>query len=195
MQKLNHTQSNLRNLVKRVSFSAILATSLATVPAELTASEPVQLSLLPDVAIYNRSTQIEGLSLGIWSENPQRALTLGLVNGSTGQSSGFSWAYLLNYSDHYKGIHWAAVNYTRADFLGWQAGFVNYSNNSMHGFQSGFINYVGQLKGLQLGFLNYAERVDQGVQIGLINLMPKNKWLTGLPEEFAPGMVLVNWHF
>jgi len=151
--------------------------------------------LVPDVALHDRTTQIEGLSLGIWSENPQRALTLGIVNGSTGQSSGFSWGYLLNYSESYKGVQWAPVNYATGDFLGWQAGLVNYSDNAMHGLQSGFINYAGHLKGLQFGFLNYAERVDKGVQIGLINLMPENEWFSGMPDELAPGMVFINWHF
>ena len=147
------------------------------------------------MALHDRTTQIEGLSLGIWSENPQRALTLGIVNGSTGQSSGFSWGYLLNYSESYKGVQWAPVNYATGDFLGWQAGLVNYSDNAMHGLQSGFINYAGHLKGLQFGFLNYAERVDKGVQIGLINLMPENEWFSGMPDELAPGMVFINWHF
>ena len=147
------------------------------------------------MALHDRTTQIEGLSLGIWSENPQRALTLVIVNGSTGQSSGFSWGYLLNYSESYKGVQWAPVNYATGDFLGWQAGLVNYSDNAMHGLQSGFINYAGHLKGLQFGFLNYAERVDKGVQIGLINLMPENEWFSGMPDELAPGMVFINWHF
>ncbi len=195
MQKLKQVRSNFRGFLQGASYSAIFATILGTLASEAAASKPFQLSLAPDVAIHDRSTQIEGLSLGIWSENPQRALTLGIVNGSTGQSSGFSWAYLMNYSDSYKGVQWAPVNYTSGDFLGWQSGLVNYSDNSMHGFQSGFINYAGHLKGLQLGFLNYAERVDKGVQIGLINLMPENEWFSGMPEELTPGMVLVNWHF
>lgn len=195
MQKLNRIQSNLQGFLKGAFCPAMLAITLAVFTSESAASEPIQLSLVPDVAIHDRTTQIEGLSLGIWSENPQSALTLGIVNGSTGQSSGFSWAYLINYSDSYKGVQWAPVNYVKGSFLGWQSGIVNYSDDSMHGLQTGFINYAGHLKGLQLGFLNYAERVDKGVQIGLINLMPENEWFSGLPDELAPGMVFVNWHF
>lgn len=37
--------------------------------------------------------------------------------------------------------------------------------------------------------------VDKGVQIGVINLMPKNEWFSELPEELAPGMIFINWHF
>jgi len=33
------------------------------------------------------------------------------------------------------------------------------------------------------------------VQIGLINFIPSNRWFTGLPDELAPGMVLINWRF
>lgn len=195
MKNLKQIQSNLRGFLKGASYSAVLAGTFFAFASESAASEPIQLSLVPDVAMHDRNTHIEGLSLGIWSENPQRALTLGIVNGSTGQSSGFSWGYLANYSDSYKGVQWAPVNYAKGDFLGWQGGIVNYSNNSMLGFQSGLVNYTGHLKGLQLGFLNYAERVDKGVQIGVINLMPENEWFSELPEELAPGMVFVNWRF
>ena len=52
------------------------------------ASEPFQLSLTPDVAIHDRNERIEGFSLSVWGENPQSAFALGLVNGSTGDSSG-----------------------------------------------------------------------------------------------------------
>jgi len=36
---------------------------------------------------------------------------------------------------------------------------------------------------------------DMGVQIGLVNLIPPNEWFTGLPNELAPGMIVVNWRF
>ena len=42
-------------------------------------SKPIQLSLTPDIAIFDRSERIEGLTIGIWSENPQAALALGVV--------------------------------------------------------------------------------------------------------------------
>ncbi|HSY75162.1 MAG TPA: hypothetical protein VK810_06810, partial [Dongiaceae bacterium] len=29
-----------------------------------------QLSLTPDIAIYPRTTEVDGVSIGIWSENP-----------------------------------------------------------------------------------------------------------------------------
>ncbi len=159
------------------------------------ASQPIQLSLTPNVALFDRTETIEGLCLSIWGENPQTALALGFVNGSTGQSAGLSWSFILNYADSYKGIHWAMINYTKGDFLGWQGGLVNYSEGQMTGLQSGVVNYAGRLTGLQFGFVNYAATAKTGVQIGLVNLIPENEWFTGLPNELAPGMIFVNWRF
>jgi len=166
------------------------------------ANEPIQLSLTPDVALYDRSERIEGLTLSIWGENPQSALAIGFVNGSTGTSSGLSVG-LLNYGDNYTGLQWGLVNYTTGDFLGWQGGFclglvgsvVNYTGGTLTGFQCGVVNYAENLNGLQLGIVNYAEKAKAGVQIGIVNVMPENEWFSKLPDELAPGMILVNWHF
>ncbi|MDD5232649.1 MAG: hypothetical protein PHG91_04565 [Syntrophales bacterium] len=158
-------------------------------------SKPVQLSLTPDVAIYDRTTRIEGFSLGFWSENPQSAFALGLVNGSTGDSVGFTWGILVNYADNYKGVQWSIVNYNKKNFTGWQSAFYNHTGGMMKGLQTGAVNYAENFKGLQLGIINYAEKASGGVQIGVINILPENKWFTGLPGELAPGMVIVNWRF
>ncbi len=159
------------------------------------ASTPIQVSLTPDVALFSRNEQVNGLAISIWGENPQSALALGIVNGSTGNSAGFSWAFLLNYADSYKGVQWAAVNYNTGDFLGWQAGFVNYTEGSMRGLQSGWVNYAGKLTGLQFGFVNFADTAENGVQIGLVNILPQNDWFSDLPDGLAPGMVFLNWRF
>ncbi len=159
------------------------------------ASQPIQLSLTPEIALFDRNERIEGLALSIWGENPQTALALGFVNGSTGESAGVSLSFILNYADDYKGVQWAAVNYTENDFLGWQAGFVNYTGGTMKGLQSGWVNYAGKLTGLQFGFVNYAESAETGVQIGVVNLIPSNAWFSELPDQLAPGMVFLNWGF
>ena len=174
--------------------AATLGAALAAACA-MAGNTPIQLSLTPDVALFDRHTTVEGLCLSIWGENPQTALALGIVNGSTGDSAGLSWAFILNYADSYKGLQWAPVNYTKEEFLGWQAGLVNYTEGTMKGLQTGVVNYAGRLTGLQLGWVNYAATAKTGVQIGLVNLMPDNRWFTGLPDELAPGMVIVNWRF
>jgi len=143
---------------------------LASTGTMASASQPFNLSLTPDIAIFDRSQMIEGLCLSVWGENPQTALALGVANGSTDDSAGLSWAFVLNYADNYKGVQWAPINYTKGRFLGWQHGFVNYTERQMMGFQSGVVNYAGNLKGLQLGFVNFADSAESGVQIGLANL-------------------------
>ncbi len=159
------------------------------------ASQPIQLSLTPEIAIHNKSERIEGLALSIWGENPQTGLALGFVNGSTGDSAGLSISLILNYADDYTGVQWAAANYVEGDFLGWQCGFVNYAGGTMKGLQTGWVNYADELNGLQFGFVNYAESADTGLQIGVVNVMPKNVWFDKLPDQLAPGMILVNWSF
>ena len=159
-------------------------------------SRPFNLSLTPDIAVYDRSETIEGLTLSVWGENPQTSLALGIANGAPGDSAGLSWALVLNYADNYKGIQWAPINYTKGDFLGWQGGFVNYTAGAMKGLQSGVVNYAGGVTGLQFGFVNFADDADAGVQIGLVNVIRENtSWFKELPEQLAPGMILVNWRF
>lgn len=142
----------------------------------------LQLSLVPDVALQPRTTFINGASIGIWSENPQRALALGIVNGSTGDSSGLSLGLLGNYAENYRGAQ-----------LAWLG---NYTSGTLSGVQWSAFNYAGKLNGLQIGFLNYAGAAEQGVQIGLINIMNETEqWFSNLPNEVAPAMVFVNWRF
>jgi len=64
----------------------IIATLLASAVG-ICAQEvaPIQLSLTPGVAVQSRTTIINSLSLNVWGENPQNALTLGIVNGSKGK--------------------------------------------------------------------------------------------------------------
>jgi hypothetical protein len=178
-------------ITKTLAFLSVALLASGT----LRASEPAQLSLTPEIAIFDRTDRIEGITLGIWGENPQSALALGVVNGSTEKSAGLSCAFVLNYAYNYTGIQWAPINYVTGDFLGWQLGFVNYTAGTMKGLQSGVVNYAGKLTGLQLGFVNYAETAKTGVQIGIVNLLPENAWFDDLPDGLAPGMILINWRF
>ena len=115
-------------------------------------TQAFQLSLIPDLAIHPKTTHIKGVSLSIWGENPQTALALGIVNGSTGDSSGLSFGLLANYAESYKGAH-----------LAWVA---NYSSARFSGLQMAAFNYAERLNGLQLGFINFAAATDKGVQVG-----------------------------
>ena len=152
-----------------------------------------QASLTPDIAIHAKTTQINGLALSIWGENPQHALALGFVNGSTGDSVGLSWG-LVNYADSYTGVAWGLINVSQKSFVGWQDGMVNFSQGTFIGFQSGWINVSQEFHGLQLGLVNYAENL-RGVQIGFVNIARNNPWFTEFPDKLATGFPIVNWSF
>jgi len=178
--------------MKKLLVITALAISIAGLSAE--ESKPFQASLTPDIAIYPKTTQINGLSLSIWGENPQHGVALGIVNGSTGDSCGFTWG-LVNYSESYTGVSWAWVNVNKASFTGWQYGWVNVAQGEFTGFQSGWIvNYAKEMHGLQLGLVNYTENLH-GVQIGLANIAMNNPWFNEFPDKLATGFPIVNWSF
>ena len=166
--------------MKKILFCLAIVFTTSTAIA---GSKPIQLSLTPNIALHSRHEIIEGLTLSIWGENRQEALSLGIVNGSKGQSVGASLG-LFNYADYYRGIHFGlfGVNYTKNNFFGGQIGWFG-------------VNYAGQMKGLQLGLGNWADTAQDGVQIGLVNIIAQNKWFDNFPDEVAPGMLFVNWRF
>jgi hypothetical protein len=153
-----------------------------------------QASLTPSMAIHPKSTQINGLSLSIWGENPQKGAALGFVNGSTDESKGFSWG-LYNYDESYTGVQWAVVNYSEKSFIGWQYSCVNYDQGYFKGLEWGFVNVAQETHGVQFGAFNYAENLDGGIQIGIINVASNNEWFSEFPNQLAKGFVFVNWSF
>jgi hypothetical protein len=178
--------------------AAVLVSSTA-----MAGTKAFNLSITPEIAVYDRGETIEGVTLSIWGENEQSSLALGIVNGTTGNSAGLSLG-ILNYAENYGGLQWGLVNCTKDDFTGWQGGFifgvlgsvVNYTGGAMKGLQSGLVNYAGSLSGVQIGLANYAEDVEAGVQIGIVNAIRQNTaWFSQLPNELAPAMILVNWRF
>ncbi len=168
--------------MKKILFCLVIILTATTAMAD---SKSLQLSLTPDTALHSRSETIEGLTLSIWGENQQSALSLGFVNGSSGESGGLSLGLILNYADQYSGVHLASVNYTSDKFFGLQLacvnfaghvkglqlGFVNYVYEAQtFGLQLGGVNYAGYMKGLQLGFVNYVyEEQTFGLQLGFVN--------------------------
>lgn len=138
-----------------------------------------QASLTPDIAVQPKTTEIDGICLSIWGENPQHAFALGFVNGSTGDSKGLSWGFFANYSDTYTGVDLAMVNWSKVKFTGVQFGMVNVANE-YHGLQMGFVNYAENLRGVQLGFANIARN---------------NPWFKEFPDKLATGFPFVNWSF
>lgn len=156
-------------------------------------TEAIQLSLTPDIALFPRDTTVRGVSLNIWGENQQYSLTLGFVNGSVGDSAGFSWG-LVNYDESYHGVQWGLVNVSKNEFVGWQRGIVNFDQGTFVGFQDGFLNIADEARGFQLGLVNYAQQL-RGLQIGLVNVAMNNPWFNEFPDKLATGFPIVNWSF
>ena len=162
--------------MKRIILTLILAAVVMGVQAQ--DSKFLQLSLTPGVALQSEDTVIKGISLNIWGENPQKAFAFGFVNGSSGDSAGFSWG-LVNYAETYKGVQFGFVNTASELFVGWQNGFVNVAKEA-HGLQWGAVNYAETMKGVQIGFLN---------------IITTNPWFDEFPSKLAKGFVFVNWSF
>ncbi|MCF6177664.1 MAG: hypothetical protein L3J71_18055 [Victivallaceae bacterium] len=132
-----------------------------------TAGEDVafQASLTPDIAIYEKTQLVKGLTLSIWGENPQSSAAFGFVNGCTGDSLGASFG-LVNYADAYKGAQFSFFN----------------NNDSLHGVQFGFLNYTAETKtGIQFGLINIIDT--------------NKIWFKDFPRSLAPVMIFVNWRF
>jgi hypothetical protein len=171
----------------------VIAATTLSVHAQSTSQSGFQASLTPDIAIEARDTRINGLSLSIWGENPQTGVALGFVNGSTGESKGFTLG-LVNYAAAYNGVAMGIVNFSTGEFNGWQDGLFNYSEGPFYGLQSGWINIANEFTGLQLGLVNYAAKLD-GVQIGFVNVALNNPWFSEFPDKLATGFPIVNWSF
>ena len=172
---------------------SIIIITLAGFAGIAYADSPIQLSLAPDIALEPRTDTISGFSLGIWGENPQTSLNLGVVNGSTEDSGGFS-AAVVNYDENYRGVHWAVVNSSSESFLGWQCGAVNIAHGTFLGFQSGVVNLGDDTSGVQVGLVNYADSL-RGVQLGLANFANNNPMFTDFPDKLATGFPFFNWSF
>lgn len=180
--------------MKKLLFCLSMLVFSVCAMAQIGETRPFNFSITPDIAIYSRHTTIEGVTLSVWGENPQKSLALGIVNGTVGQSAGLSASFILNYNDSYKGVQWSIVNYSKRDSMGWDAGLIDFTENAMTGLATGLVNYAGRLRGLQFGLINFVEDTDTGVQIGLINIIQTNNdWFSDLPNSLAPVMLFVNW--
>lgn len=153
-----------------------------------------QASLTPDITLHGWNSEVWGLSICVWGENPQKGLALGMVNGSDGHSKGFSWSLFANYAESYTGMAIAPVNICGDVFVGCQLGVVNISNIDLTGLQIGVVNVGEDIHGFQIGLVNYADMLS-GVQIGLVNLAHNNGWFEEFPNKLATGFPIANWSF
>lgn len=178
------------------SICLFLLVGVTTLQAQLEYTQPeagLQLSLVPDVGLHSSDTFIRGFSLNLWGENRQRGVALGLVNGSAGESSGFSLG-ACNYAEFYEGFHCGIINVAGKKFKGFQLSAFNYAGGKSSGFQLGGINVASEFKGFQLAVINYSEELN-GLQVGVLNIVTQNPWFGDFPARLAPGFPIVNWSF
>ncbi len=122
----------------------IIILAFATASLSASAESWFNASLTPDIAVQSRDTQINGLTLSIWGENPQSSLALGFVNGSTGASKGAQFG-LFNYSETFTGVQFGVVNWSKSGDGLVQLGFANiiedngWFENLPEKFATGFV--------------------------------------------------------
>lgn len=180
----------------------IIALSIIVASGAIAESKPFQMSLVPEVAIEDRTTDINGVSLGVWNENPSEKFQwqFGFVNGATGDSVGVQWFIFLptlfNYADNYMGAQMAWVNYTAGEMTGLQWGWLGNYAGDLTGVQLGIVNIAKAVDGgFQWGAVNYAETANNLFQLGLVNIILDNEWFSDFPNDLATGFVFVNWTF
>ncbi|MDF7822996.1 hypothetical protein P4B35_03155 [Pontiellaceae bacterium B12227] len=161
-----------------------------------------QASLTPDIAVQDRDTDINGVSIGVWNENPSEKFQwqFGFVNGATGDSVGVQWFIFLptiyNYAENYTGLQMGWVNYASGEMTGLQWGWIGNYAGDLTGAQLGMVNIAKTVDGgFQWGLVNYAETTHNLFQLGLVNIMADNNWFTDFPGDLAKGFVFVNWTF
>lgn len=180
----------------------IMAVCCAVASGAMSATKPFQASLTPDIAIEDRTSDINGISIGVWNENPSSKFQwqFGFVNGSTGDSVGVQWFVFLptlyNYAENFTGAQLGWINWTSGKLVGAQLGFVSIADN-LTGVQWSMVNYAKTTTaGVQLGWVNYSGTVtDWAFQLGLINIIEDNNWFTDAPQDLAKGMIIANWSF
>ena len=148
------------NQLKVLFICAIVSLSASSTFA---AHKVFQASLTPNVAILDKSERIEGLTLSFWGNNPQNALALGIINGTSGESGGLSIGFA-NYGNIYRGIQIGAIN-SNKEIEGLQIGVICYTKKTVSGIQIGLINIIKQNK----------------------------CWFGNFPMELAPVMIGINW--
>ena len=115
-------------MIKTIKVFAVCLIASTITSSAFAAHKVFQASLTPNVAILDKSERIEGLTLSFWGNNPQNALALGIINGTSGESGGLSIG-LANYGNIYRGIQIGAIN-SNKEIEGLQIGVICYTKKN-----------------------------------------------------------------
>ena len=131
----------MNNVIK---IFAVCVIAFAITSSVFAAETAFQASLTPDAAIYPKTEKIEGFTLSIWGNNPQTAIALGIVNGTSGDSKGVSIGFA-NYGQTYTGIQLGFAN-ADDDLKGIQIGVICSTKKTSSGIQIGLLNFIKENK-------------------------------------------------
>ncbi|MDR0820163.1 MAG: hypothetical protein LBN19_01355 [Endomicrobium sp.] len=134
------------------------------------ATTPLKLSIWEKTAIP-QDDSVNGLEIGIGTYTSEvKGIICSLIYAKTDDCSGWQHAWLITFTELFKGL---------------QTGIINLNSGEISGIQKGFFNKAVSVKGLQIGFINVAENME-GVQIGFINFIKKSP---------IPIMIIANAKF
>jgi hypothetical protein len=159
---------------KFVAILAIAFTVLAAQARDPYDMYPLQLSVFPELQLFDQDVHITGLKLNF-------------IYGYNVAVSGFDFGLFSGCSD-FEGIQANVVNYAESNATGVRISPINLSQNS-EGIELGLINHASvgtqnlslglinvtkEAQGLQIGVINYTEQM-YGIQIGVINIISQSK--------------------
>jgi len=208
----------MKRFVPCLILMAAVLTLLPAPAARAQDSRPIQLSLVPSVQLFDRSTDVAGLRLAIVGENRNvTGIDVGFGLLTKGDFAGVSWGLVNLVDGSTQGLQWSLVNYTKGDVAGlqwgWynqagpmvgiQWGIANVAGGEFTGWQAGGLNLdqSGLTHGFCLGLVNVTDQM-KGFQLGLVNVT--NSMVSGLQigivniikdKEKLPVLPLVNWRF
>ena len=133
-------------------------------------ASPVKVSLWEKIA-FPKDDSINGIEIGLGSYTPEvKGLAWNLIYTKTDDCFGYQHAWLITFTEIFKGL---------------QTGIINLNSGEIKGVQKGFFNKAVSIKGIQVGFINVAENME-GVQFGFINFIKTGP---------IPVMIIVNAKF
>ena len=166
----------MRSLLLVLILAATALPAAAEVPFQF-ATVGVRAPESPDVngarltLLYGKNRSVRGLDLGFFSFSETERLdgfqsVFGMARVS-GDSSGFSGAFINLHSGSHNGVNAGFLNQVEELKGGANIGFVNITNRySM--LDVGGLN-ISDRSSAQVGFLNVSKHIE-GVQIGLVNV-------------------------
>jgi hypothetical protein len=171
---------------KLMTISTFAVAALVMAPSAQ--ADHLQLSLIPDVQLVDKSDDVTLLRLAIAGQNKNvTGIDFGLIALTDGD---------------FKGIGLDLVHHVKGDVHGAQLAAWNHAGGKASCLQWGYVNTATDLSGIQLGLINHTDN-NSLLQIGAVNIgnCSKGGWQVGFinvntdPNAKLPAMVIINGNF